>query len=65
VESLLHLLHFILRLTGPDILLWDDRTLSSCSAIAQVQRGPQNVNILGPQGAPFSRGPQNFMTPGY
>jgi len=29
----------------------------------KITMGPQNVNILGPLGAPFSRGPQNFMTP--
>jgi len=54
---------------GPDILLWDNRTLSELAPLRKFKGGPKitmgapNVNILGPQGAPLSRRPQNFMTP--
>jgi len=41
VESLFHLLHFILRLTGPDILLWDDRTLSSRAPLRKFKGDPK------------------------
>jgi len=36
---------------------------TSSKGAPKSQWGPQSVNILGPLGAPFSRGPKNFMTP--
>ena len=53
VESLFYPFHFILRLTGHDSLMIIPNLPPRCT-IVLVQRGPQNINI---------QGPQNFVTP--